>query len=656
MQIIHPLDDFFNTLFSNIGGGSNYLIISELESYYSYGPFKPSVTIRENLVIVDIDTPAIIEQEANYRKTVSLCEKGKYAEAKPILQNLIKTNPTNSEYHRIMGQILSEEGNQEEAINCLIDALRWDSKNSWALLMLGNIFAKFKNDIESALNFYNQALKINTTDFISLTNIGYLLLQNGKTKEALSFLESAIQINPDYPNAHLTLSLAAQKSGDLQTAFNSAISALKLKTKVAQIKEHAEKQAFEIANQVVKTDAGKNVYRQYLVKLEDEGGTEIDIVEDNNITYNAKIEFAENYNRQNHIVRYKPQQTAVEHLIMHELVHLDFVIQARKEEINQLFVSTGYHKSVFIKSIEPAVRNLKKLGYSESTIEKYCSGIFDGINSQIYNAPIDLFIENFLYAENPELRPYQFLSLFSIINNGILAVTEKNIVKLSPPDILSKSRILNLANAFQFKELFGIDLTDKFKATQAEINRAKQFYNEYIEYIEDKEPAEEYELVQHWAEDLKLDQYFELRNEVQYRKNKNTDSIFDSLQNDPLGMEDRDPAKERQMKKFQESQKTIGTNMAVVFFMVDALQFFKGMPTETIKKIAIEIALQGTQGYSPEKDDYTINLIPGKTFSGNHILAWYYVSWALAMAESIGALGLPYDKEWEMAKTMHNKQ
>jgi tetratricopeptide (TPR) repeat protein len=656
MQIIHPLDDFFNTLFSNIGGGSNYLIISELESYYSYGPFKPSVTIRENLVIVDIDTPAIIEQEANYRKTVSLCEKGKYAEAKPILQNLIKTNPTNSEYHRIMGQILSEEGNQEEAINCLIDALRWDSKNSWALLMLGNIFAKFKNDIESALNFYNQALKINTTDFISLTNIGYLLLQNGKTKEALSFLESAIQINPDYPNAHLTLSLAAQKSGDLQTAFSSAISALKLKTKVAQIKEHAEKQAFEIANQVVKTDAGKNVYRQYLVKLEDEGGTEIDIVEDNNITYNAKIEFAENYNRQNHIVRYKPQQTAVEHLIMHELVHLDFVIQARKEEINQLFVSTGYHKSVFIKSIEPAVRNLKKLGYSESTIEKYCSGIFDGINSQIYNAPIDLFIENFLYAENPELRPYQFLSLFSIINNGILAVTEKNIVKLSPPDILSKSRILNLANAFQFKELFGIDLTDKFKATQAEINRAKQFYNEYIEYIEDKEPAEEYELVQHWAEDLKLDQYFELRNEVQYRKNKNTDSIFDSLQNDPLGMEDRDPAKERQMKKFQESQKTIGTNMAVVFFMVDALQFFKGMPTETIKKIAIEIALQGTQGYSPEKDDYTINLIPGKTFSGNHILAWYYVSWALAMAESIGALGLPYDKEWEMAKTMHNKQ
>ena len=89
---------------------------------------------------------------------MTLCEKGRYEEAKPILKQLIDKNPTNSEYHRIMGQILSDEGNQEEVINSLIDALRWDSKNGWDLLMLGNIFAKFKNDIETALNFLEQAL------------------------------------------------------------------------------------------------------------------------------------------------------------------------------------------------------------------------------------------------------------------------------------------------------------------------------------------------------------------------------------------------------------------------------------------------------------------------------------------------------------------
>ncbi len=70
-------------------------------------------------VTIEIDTPTITSQEPDYRRTVALCEKGKYPEAKPILKNLIQKNPTNSEYHRIMGQILSDEGDQEEAINCL---------------------------------------------------------------------------------------------------------------------------------------------------------------------------------------------------------------------------------------------------------------------------------------------------------------------------------------------------------------------------------------------------------------------------------------------------------------------------------------------------------------------------------------------------------
>ncbi|MBK7640806.1 MAG: hypothetical protein IPJ22_12430 [Bacteroidetes bacterium] len=79
------------------------------------------------------------------------------------------------------------------------------------------------------------------------------------------------------------------------------------------------------------------------------------------------------------------------------------------------------------------------------------------------------------------------------------------------------------------------------------------------------------------------------------------------------------------------------------------------MPQEEIKKIAIEIAMQGTQGYRPDKNDYRINSIKGKTFSGYHILAYYYVSWALALPQQLPELQLPYDKEYEMAKQMVKK-
>ena len=93
--------------------------------------------------------------------------------------------------------------------------------------------------------------------------------------------------------------------------------------------------------------------------------------------------------------------------------------------------------------------------------------------------------------------------------------------------------------------------------------------------------------------------------------------------------------------------------MAVVMYMVDAMKYFKDIPKEKIKKIATDIAMQGTQGYNPEKKDYTINSIPNKVFSGYQILAYYYVSFAIALPEMLSQLELPFDGEYELAKSMH---
>lgn len=294
------------------------------------------------------------------------------------------------------------------------------------------------------------------------------------------------------------------------------------------------------------------------------------------------------------------------------------------------------------------------MGISEKAISDYCSNLFEGMNRQIFNTPIDLFIEQFLFTEFPDLRAYQFISLYTMSQEGLKAVTDKKIVEISPKDIISKSKVYNLVNAIQFKEFFGLDFIKDFNATPSELKHANDFYEEYLQYSDDKEPAEEYELVLHWAEDLKLDKNFELVNEIEFRtKRTNIDELISSIEKDPYDLESKDPYKKRDMKKFQKSQETIGTNMAVVMFMVDALQFFDGMPKEDIKKIAFEIALQGTHGYRPDNDDYRISSIKSKTFSGYHILAYYYVSWALAIPEMLSQLQLPYDDEYNLALTMY---
>lgn len=555
-----------------------------------------------------------------------------------------------------MGQILSDEGDQEEAINCLIDALRWDSKNSYALLMMGNIFAKYKNDIPTAMKYYDQALIANPEDNITMNNIGANLMQQGKPEEAKKYFWEALKINDKYPNTHFALGLISEMEADLQSAFYSTIQAIKLNKNKDVLYQNSVKQAFEISKKIIASDVGKKIFREYRHKLEYEGDRKIDIVQDDEIPTAAKFEFAENYDREFHVVRYNPSYLAIEHLIMHELVHLDFVIQARKDELNQLFISNQSHKSEFIKGLQPTILKFKKMGISEKSMADYCSSLFEGMNRQIFNTPIDLFIEDYLYNEYSNLRPYQFISLYTLIKEGLKAVTDKKIVELSPKDIISKSKVYNLVNAIQFKELFGIDFIKDFYATPSELKQANDFYEEYLEYKDDKEPAEEYELVLNWAEDLKLDKNFELVNEVEFRtKRTNIDNLLESIEKDPFDLESKDPYKKRQMDKFQKSQKEMGTNMAVVMYMVDALQFFEEKSKEEIKKIAFEIAMQGTQGYRPDEEGYRINSIKGKTFSGYHILAYYYVSWALAIPEMLSQLQLPYDEEYKMALTIFKK-
>lgn len=200
-----------------------------------------------------------------------------------------------------------------------------------------------------------------------------------------------------------------------------------------------------------------------------------------------------------------------------------------------------------------------------------------------------------------------------------------------------------------------MDLTGEFNATPREMKMAEEMFDEFLEYRNDKKPGEEYELVENWAKDLKLDKNFELVDELEYRKKtKDIDSIISDLEKDPLGLDSDLSRKQQEMDTFQDHAETLGTNMAVVMYMVDALQYFENMPLDKVRNIAFEIAMIGTQGISPDQKNYKVGLIPDKTFSGYHLLAYYYVSWAIAEPGKLDSLRLPYKDEYTMAKMMYN--
>lgn len=650
MTIIFPIDDFLFELFP-VEKNNLEELEDFLKRFYTEGPFEPKIEISDTLVKIQIDTQRIKEDKRAYNNLIALCEKGEYQKAKPIALELIDKSPSTSEYYRILGQIYSDEGDQEEAVNYLIDALRWNPNNEWALLMMGNVFAKFKKDIDTALTYYDQVIKVNPSGYIALNNIGANLMKLGRTDEAIKYFNQAILIKSDYPNTHHALALVSEMKEDYQEVLKHALNALKFNPKKDRLYGNSFKLAIESAQKLTQNIDGKTTVEDFAKQLESQCGKSIRVEVDEGISTAAKIEFAENYDRKFHLVKYKSSYPAVEHLVMHELMHLELVIEARRVEENQLFITNQSLRLNFFNSLQKFARKLNKNGVAEDAIQNYLQALFDGINLQAYNTPIDLFIEDRIYSRFPELHPFQFLSLLAMIQEGIEATTKSVVIKNSPSTILSKSKIFNLINALHFKELYNVDLLDEHKPTRLELNQANDFYKEFKEYRMDKKPGEEYELVKHWAEDLKLDSYFELIPETE-SKRRTINDVLSEIESDPYGLDAKDSSKERKMKKFLENYSEKELNSAVVMYMVGAIEYFTPISKPKVKELAFEFATLGMSGIDPKKDGYSIPSIKNKTFTGYQTLAYYYVSWAIAIPEMLAQLQMPFDKEYELAKQL----
>ncbi len=281
---------------------------------------------------------------------------------------------------------------------------------------------------------------------------------------------------------------------------------------------------------------------------------------------------------------------------MHELVHLLYITEARGENANQLFTSDKRTKERFLKKVKSDKRwkRIQELGPKS---EGFVDSLYDGLLLQIYNAPIDLFIEHYLYEKFKELHPIQLLSLLKIANDSLAAVDHPTITQYVPSFIRDTNIILTTAQLIQLKQLYGVSLLDRIDRKKY-IKEGWALYREFDEIKEDKQIAEEYKVVELWAEDLGVDRLFELKDDYLAE-----DQQLKVIEDDPFNLEGDNTEEDEQMAKFIESHQKKGMNMVVVFHMVDALGYFKGCQLDTTKEIAYKIAMIGRTGIDPSKDD-----------------------------------------------------
>ncbi len=649
MRIVHSLDAVLFRLFDLEEGNGTERLLERIGAYYSVGGYSPRVEIVGNTVVVDIDTDAV-NDELNLQMVVGYAETGNYVKAKALLDELLAKERKHSEYYRIYGQMLSDEGEQEKAINYLIDALKWNPKNTNALIMMGNIYIRNFKDTDTGLLYYNKAIEIEPDNYVAITNISLQLIQNGALEEAEMKLKQSRQIRESWPNTHFALGVLYLKRGNIQEAFAAALKALINHPKQDMFQQQTWGLIHQIAETCSDNGEGMASVNQYISKLERISGKSIQIQADDTIGTIAKLEIAENHDRGYHLIKHKSNTPGLEASIMHELVHLDFILEARAAGNNKLFTSSQNQLNLFKQKQTSLTKQLLREGLPEASANKAVESLFDGLNLQIYNTPIDLFIEDKLYKEYHGIRPIHFLAYHQVIKTGIQATTDPQIVKLFPKEVISKSKVLNMTLAMLFHELFGLDLLPAFKSDKQEMQTAKRLYEEFCEYRSDRNAGEEYEIIQHWGEDLELDSYFTLMEDQVV--GDDIDDMLDKISNDPLDLKGDEEEKDQEREKFIKEQEELGLNMAVVMYMIDAMHYFEIKNIEQIRTIAFDIAMLGRQGFNPNQSGYRVPDIE-KDFSGYHILAYYYVSWAIAIPEMLDKLDMPFEAEYALAQKMY---
>ncbi|REG85322.1 tetratricopeptide repeat protein [Algoriphagus antarcticus] len=644
--------EFLKAIFPDIDIHDNEVIRKVLTIYYSQYGHTPKVEIDGDVITISLPDSVQQKYPDDFYKAADLCTTKKYREAIPIFERLIEANPKVSEYHRNLGQAYEELGEYDNAIDSLIEALRWNPKNNWALLLMGNIYLRAEKDTQTALTYFDQIIEADPENYLALSNIGGIFLRLDKLNLAERYFKNALKVNPAFVNALHGMGIIEMRKGNTLKAFESGVSGLKAcQPKDAQMKEILDDFLLSVANQYFKEGSKMDLVADYISQLERVSGKEIQIQIIKDLKVNAKIEIAENYDRDYHLVSYRPDSPRIEHLICHELTHLKLILSARELGENLLFSSDQEHLISFRKLMEPTCKKLRSDGLPEENIKGFIESVFHGLNSRVFNAPIDLFIEDLLYKEFKELRPYQFISMVEMDKLSLQAVTDQQILDITPSALISKVKVYNALTARQIDNLYGTSLESRYPLSPTEKGFLDQFWDEFLEYRKDREPGEEYELVQNWANDLELDVFFKFKRDPNNsKKGKEPTEVLEKIESNPLGSDSFLLEEEEEMKKFLSANADVNINMAIFLHMVDAIKFFKKHDEQWIQEIAMELAMLGNTGIDPHKQGYKVSFQKGKGFSGQKVLAYMYVSIALSLPDLLAELKMPFEKEYNLAK------
>lgn len=593
---------------------------------------------------------------------LDLCNKNKFNEALPVLEEITKTDPQNSEAWRVLAQIhWNHSQDPDKAYDELIEALRCDHKNIWALILMGNLLTKEKNDFEHAKQYYDKVLEYYPDNAIAINNIGATFMERKDYEGALPYMEKALSLDDSYANSYYGLALCYYKLGKLKEAFDichkGAVKSSDRPENPA-VREELLKLFLAVAREYAKTQNYINVWKAIKDELEAVDHIKILIKEDKELMVNARFEYALTHHEKEHIIRYNPDKEYIDHLFVHEMMHLKMQQQATLNHRGKAVVFTQACQKAFDKKFRTFMQRRHK-ELPQNKLNETLRFMCEGIGTQLSSCPLDLFVEHMMYLDYPIMRPIQLLSLFHMEEVNIDAIKKGEQGGLFPSEIVRASKVMNIVSSLHLKELYGFNFVNHYKPTKAEYNQALDLYEEFKAYLNTYKNGDEYEMMEYFVQSFNMEDFLEIVDEntlikkvvhEDYTLNEEIDRRLAEAPSE----EDIDVNNAQFALDHQDGADPMET-MMMSMYMLSAMQYFDKLSHDEVKKIAFEIATVGINGISPKKK-YSIKSIADKEFGGYEFLAYYYVSWAREFPDALDKIGLPFNKAYETALEMYKSK
>ncbi|MBX2861320.1 MAG: tetratricopeptide repeat protein [Vampirovibrio sp.] len=163
-----------------------------------------------------------------------LCDEGDPQQAEGLLTRALTLNPKQPELHFSMANILRDAGKLIEAKDAYQRAIQLDRTYLDAYINLGNVLQALR-ELDDAIAVYQKAISIcpNTPDLYN--NLGNVYKHQGEPTKALDCFNTCLKLDPGHANAYFNAGGAFQDMGNTDLTVMHYEMALQLKPDFPQV-------------------------------------------------------------------------------------------------------------------------------------------------------------------------------------------------------------------------------------------------------------------------------------------------------------------------------------------------------------------------------------------------------------------------------------